>query len=124
MSLIGVGIDIVELPRFRALYNLDDQAVLSRVFTSLELQQASSAVDPIKRLAARYAAKEAALKVLGGMQQGTAFTDIEIQSTDTQPVVFLSGEAALRAEALSVRGWYVSVTHTENSAAAVVIASA
>lgn len=124
MSLIGVGIDIVELPRFRALYNVDDQAVLSRVFTSLELQQASSAEDPIKRLAARYAAKEAALKVLGGMQQGTALTDIEIRSTDTQPVVFLSGEAALRAEALSVRGWHVSVTHTENSAAAVVIASA
>lgn len=124
MSLIGVGIDIVDLNWFRTLYHLDDQDVLSRVFTFLELHEARAAGDPIKRLAGRYAAKEAALKVLGGLQQGRALTDLEIRSTAQQPVLFLSGEAAIRADALSIKGWHVSVTHTESAAAAVVIASA
>lgn len=124
MALIGVGLDTVELPRFRALYGFNDHEVLSRVFTPLELKEANSTEDPIERLAGRYAAKEAALKVLGGIQQGTALTEVEVRATSRQPALFISGEAAKRAEALSIRAWHVSITHTENFAAAVVIASA
>lgn len=123
MSLIGVGLDLIELSRFRSLYDLNDIDVLARVFTSAEMAEAHSGINAIERLAGRFVAKEATLKVLGGLQQGTAFTDIEVHSKSGRPLLFLKGEAAKRAEALAVKFWHVSITHSENSAAAVVIAT-
>lgn len=78
----------------------------------------------IEGLAGRFAAKEATLKVLGELQQGTALTDIEIRSQLGLPILILHGEAARRAAEMHVRSWHLSITHSENSAAAVVIATA
>lgn len=123
MILIGVGLDLVELPRFRALYVLDDLVVLGRVFTVLELSEAEHSTSKIDRLAGRFAAKEAVLKVLGGLQQGTAMTEIEIRASAGQPTIHLCGQAALRATEMQITSWLLSITHTQNAAAAVVIAS-
>lgn len=123
MLLIGIGLDLVELPQFRALYALDDLVVLGRVFTSVELGEAVHSTSQIDRLAGRFAAKEAVLKVLGGLQQGTAMTDIEIRASAGQPIIHLSGHAALRAEEMRINSWLLSITHSPNAAAAVVIAS-
>ena len=123
MVVIGVGLDLVELPQFRALYVLDDLVVLSRVFTSFELSEAKHGTSQIDRLAGRFAAKEAVLKVLGGLQQGTAMTEIEVRASAGQPTIHLSGQAALRAEKMQIKSWLLSITHTQNAAAAVVIAS-
>lgn len=117
-----MGLDLVELSRFRALYSPDDHHVLHRVFTELELAEAEQSANKVVRLAGRFAAKEAVLKVIGGLQQGTALTDIEILSTVQQPTVHLSGEALVRASELRIRSWLLSITHTESTAAAVVIA--
>ncbi len=123
MILIGVGLDLVELPQFRALYALDDFVVLGRVFTLFELSEAEHSTSQIDRLAGRFAAKEAVLKVLGGLQQGTAMTEIEIRVSAGQPTIHLSGQAALRAKEMQINSWLLSITHTQNAAAAVVIAS-
>ena len=123
MVVIGVGLDLVELPQFRALYVLDDLVVLGRAFTSFELSEAEHSASQIDRLAGRFAAKEAVLKVLGGLQQGTAMTEIEVRASAGQPTIHLSGQAALRAEEMQIKSWLLSITHTQNAAAAVVIAS-
>ena len=123
MVVIGVGLDLVELPQFRALYVQDDLVVLGRVFTSFELAEAEHSTSQIDRLAGRFAAKEAVLKVLGGLQQGTAMTEIEVRASAGQPTIHLSGQAALRAEKMQIKSWLLSITHTQNAAAAVVIAS-
>ena len=123
MVVIGVGLDLVELPQFRALYVQDDLVVLGRVFTSFELSEAEHSTSQIDRLAGRFAAKEAVLKVLGGLQQGTAMTEIEVRASAGQPTIHLSGQAALRAEKMQIKSWLLSITHTQNAAAAVVIAS-
>ncbi|RWX81573.1 holo-ACP synthase [Neorhizobium lilium] len=123
MLLIGIGLDLVEIPQFRALYALDDIVVLGRVFSPFELGEAANSTSQIDRLAGRFAAKEAVLKVLGGLQQGTAMTEIEIRASAGQPTIHLSGQAALRAKEMQIKSWLLSITHTQNAAAAVVIAS-
>lgn len=124
MSLVGIGLDLVELSRFRALYDPNDLDILGRAFTPGEIKDASASSNVIECLAGRFAAKEATLKVLGGIQQGTALTDVEIRSHLGAPTLTLHGMAAKRAEGMQVRSWHLSITHSENSAAAVVIASA
>ena len=124
MSLLGVGLDLIELPRFRLLYDIDDVEVLARVFTSAEIAEARASINAVERLAGRFVAKEATVKVLGGLQQGTALTDIEVQSKSGPPLLILRGEAAKRAEVMLIKCWHLSITHSENSAAAVVIATA
>ncbi|WP_132537758.1 holo-ACP synthase [Rhizobium sp. PP-F2F-G48] len=123
MLLIGIGLDLVEIPQFRSLYALDDLVVLGRVFTAFELSEALNSNSQIDRLAGRFAAKEAVLKVLGGLQQGTAMTEIEVRASAGQPTIHLSGQAAFRAEEMRINSWLLSITHSQNAAAAVVIAS-
>jgi holo-[acyl-carrier protein] synthase len=120
--IVGIGLDLVDLARFARLYSLDDADVLSRCFTSAELEAAGSGEDAYSKLAARFAAKEAILKVLGGLEDGIALTDISIVSqTNGAPRVELAGGAAAKATELKITSWHVSLTHADTSAAAVAI---
>jgi holo-[acyl-carrier protein] synthase len=122
LQLIGVGLDLIELPRFAKLYGGDDPDVLERVFTRDELAYAGVGQDRAARLAGRFAAKEAVLKVIGGLSDGVALTDIEIRAmSDGAPRVELQGGARVEALARHIDTWLVSITHTDGSAAAVAI---
>ncbi len=122
MSIVGIGLDLIELERFAQLYAPDDIDVLSRCFTTLELAKVGTGLDASAKKAARFAAKEAVLKVLGGLEDGIALTDIEIGShSNGAPTVTLSGGAATKATKLKITSWHVSLTHTDTSAAAVTI---
>jgi holo-[acyl-carrier protein] synthase len=114
-----IGIDLIEVDRFdRALERRPRLA--DRVFSEGELAYARSRRRPAMHLAARFAAKEAALKALG--IGGLGLGDVEVTGGDREPPVLrLHGRAAGAAREQGVE-LAVSLTHTRETAAAVVIA--
>jgi holo-[acyl-carrier protein] synthase len=121
MSIIGHGIDLVEIARIRRLHEEHGKHFLDRVFTQAE--QKYCADNPkryFEHLAGRFAAKEAVLKVLGtGWRGGIAWTDIEVtRNPSGQPGIALTGECARIAENLGIKAWLVSLSHIETHATA------
>jgi holo-[acyl-carrier protein] synthase len=120
--VIGMGIDAVDVERFRRLL-IRRPGFVQRIFTEAERAFVSARIDPVPGLAARFAAKEATMKALGTGLGGLRFTEVEVLgSSSGAPHLEVSGLAARRAEALGVSRWHVSLTHTEALAAAVVVA--
>jgi holo-[acyl-carrier protein] synthase len=123
MMLIGVGFDLVDLASFRDLYSQPDTD-LARVFSIQEISDAGHGADRFLHLAARFAAKEAALKALGcGLQDSIALTDVVVVRQETgAPRLEMSGGALQEARRLGVDGWLLSITHLDSMAGAVAIA--
>lgn len=119
---VGIGFDLVDLKRFGALYGDFDPEVLGRCFSKDELECVGKGEDRLTRLAARFAAKEAVLKVLGGLQDGISLTEIVVASNSSgKPHLTLSGGALTAAQAAHIDSWMVSLTHTESTAGAVAL---
>jgi holo-[acyl-carrier protein] synthase len=119
--IVGVGIDVVPVERFaEALERTPSLA--GRLFTPAERMTESGAARSAESLAARFAAKEALAKALGG-GGGMLWTDAEI-STDGvgRPSLAVTGTVAERAAALGVTRWHVSLSHDGGIASATVIA--
>jgi holo-[acyl-carrier protein] synthase len=113
------GVDLIEISRVeRAL--LRRPRLADRLFTERELAYAGERARPGRHLAARFAAKEAAIKALGAP---LAPRSIEVVNDSSgAPELRLYGAAAEQAERLGVQ-LEVSLTHSRENAAAVVIAS-
>jgi holo-[acyl-carrier protein] synthase len=120
VSTIGVGVDIVDVPRFaRALAR--HPKIVGRLFTDEERRDARERPE---RLAARFAAKEAVLKSLHVGFGAAPWKSIEIRhDNDGAPKVHLHGPAAQLATEKGVGSLHVSLTHTAMTAAAFVIGS-
>jgi holo-[acyl-carrier protein] synthase len=113
----SVGIDLIEIDRVeRALERRPRLA--QRLFRPAELEAAGGWERPGRHLAARFAAKEAAIKALGG---GCAPHDIEVRGSEP-PTLHLHGSARRLADQRNV-DLVVSLTHSREAAAAVVLAS-
>ncbi len=114
MSVIGVGIDVVDIDRFEL--SLDRTPNLrDRLFTPAE------AARPIASLAARFAAKEALAKALGA-PHGMGWHDAEVVSEDSgRPLMSIRGTVQARAEELGVRHVHLSLSHDAGIASAVVV---
>ena len=122
-GLVGVGIDAVDLDRFRAVL-ARRPGLARRVFTDGELAYAALAPDPVPRLATRFATKEAVMKALGVGLWSFRLTDVEVaRSGMDAPTVAMHGAAASLATAAGVTGWHLSLTHTDTVALAVVVAT-
>ena len=122
LGIRGLGTDLVEIERFRLA--LGRRARLSdRLFTDGERAYANGHRDPVQRLAVRFGAKEAVMKALGVGLGSFAFREVEVvRDDDGAPALALHGAAAALAEARGVRAWQVSLTHTDVTAMAVVLA--
>ena len=120
--MIGIGIDAVDVERFRR--SLARTATLAeRLFTPAERAEAASQRDPVPRLASRFAGKEAVMKALGVGLGAFAFHDAEItRSASGKPELRLSGRARQLAGEQGVVAWRLSLTHTDTMAQAVVVA--
>ena len=121
MPIVGHGIDIVETVRIQRMHDEHGQRFLDRCFTPAE--QAYCSRNPkrfYEHLAARFAAKEAVLKVLGtGWRGGILWTDVEVLRAESgQPGVALTGEAAAVANKLGIQRWHISLSHIETHATA------
>lgn len=122
MLPVGVGIDAVDLDRFRGV--LARRPLLAeRLFTDGERRYAISAQDPVPRMATRFAAKEATMKALGVGLGAFAFAEVEVVREGLGgPALVLAGSAAELARRAGVVRWHVSLTHTDLVAVAMVIA--
>lgn len=120
--MVGLGIDVVDLDRFRAVLARRPR-VAERLFTDGERSYAALQRDPTRRLAARFAAKEAAMKALGVGLGAFKFHDVEVvRLSSGAPSLRLAGRAQALAHDQGVREWRVSLTHGDLVAEAVVVA--
>jgi holo-[acyl-carrier protein] synthase len=121
-ALVGLGLDLVEVARFAAALARYPK-MGERLFTPAERGYAGGFADPAPSLAARFAAKEAVMKALGVGLGAFAFPEVEVERhASGQPYISLHGSAEDLASRRGVRQWLVSLTHTETTAAAVVVA--
>jgi holo-[acyl-carrier protein] synthase len=117
--IAGVGVDAVDVERFRATLDRRPR-IAERLFTDAERAYAAG---DCQRLAARFAAKEATMKALGAGIGSTGWRDVEVvRAPSGAPSLELRAAAAARAERLGVAHWHVSLTHTPTVAVAVVVA--
>jgi len=118
----GLGNDLVRIQRFRAFLTAGKKGVLDRLFTREEQDFCLSKRDPAPHLAVRFAAKEAIIKALGGVNGG-AFREIEVLSDPLgKPVVRLHGEIQKRADSLDLSGFAISLSHCREYAVAFAVA--
>jgi holo-[acyl-carrier protein] synthase len=126
MQIIAHGIDLVDRPRIEQMVERHGDRFVNRVFTASEQAYADANKDRTEKLAGRFAAKEAVLKLMGtGWRGKIAWTDIEVVNNAAgQPEVTLSGEVEKLAAKLGIEHISVSITHTANFAIASAVALA
>jgi holo-[acyl-carrier protein] synthase len=121
--IVGTGIDIAEVPRIRQSIERFGQRFLQRVFTAGEIRYCDSKANRFERYAARFAAKEAAMKALGtGWNHGVRWRDCEVaRMPGGRPTLAFHGTAGEFAAKLGVKNVALSITHTAEQAMAQVI---
>lgn len=120
MAIIAQGIDLIECERIRAIWDRHGDRFLDRLLTPAEVARIRRYKNPVPSVAGRFAAKEAILKVLGtGWRGKIAWRDMEIINDDNgEPHVTLTDECKRIADLRGITRILVSITHTENYAAA------
>ena len=112
--IVGIGIDVCDLDRFAATLRRRP-GLVHRLFTPGEAQR------PVASLAARFAAKEALAKALGG-PRGLSWQHAEVVTDHAgRPAFLLSGTVSARAAALGVASVHLSLSHDAGVASAVVV---
>lgn len=118
--ILGIGNDLVEVERIRALFEKKGDSFLRRIFTEKEVRYCLSHKDPAPYLAARFAAKEAVAKAWGvGIGKILSWTDIEVvKNAEGKPMVFLSDKCLEKFPKSSI---WLSISHTSRYALATVV---
>jgi len=121
--IVGTGIDIAEVPRIRRAIERFGDRFLHRIFTAGEMRYCDSKANRMERYAARFAAKEAAMKALGtGWNHGVRWRDCEVtRLPGGRPTMAFHGVAAEFATRLGVTNAALSISHTAEQAIAQVI---
>lgn len=122
--IVGLGLDLVELARIERILERFGASFTDKILTPTERQ--GLPLQAAAYVAARFAAKEAAVKALGtGFSQGIGMQHIEVQKEASgRPILVLHGPAAARCAALGATRLHLSLTHGRDTAAAVVILEA
>ena len=121
--IVSIGVDIIEVARIREVL-LRTPRFRERVFTAAERAYCDSrGAVAAQHYAARFAAKEAALKALkSGWRGGISWHDIEITSLDSgAPVLILNGEVKRLMESSGATAAHLSMSHTSEHAIAQVV---
>jgi holo-[acyl-carrier protein] synthase len=122
MSVIGLGFDATDIPRIRETYERYGDRFLQRVYTAVEIAYCSRHRDPVPSLAARFAAKEAAMKALGtGHSQGVLWKDVEVFRHHGPPQLRFTGGALRRFDAMKGTRALLTLTHAQTLAMAQVL---
>ena len=120
--IVGIGVDAVEIDRFRRSLERTP-SMKTRLFTHEELEYVEPHDDPSASLAARFAAREAVMKAMGVGLGAFEFHDVWVQRADSgRPTLVVTGRAEQIANELGVTDWHLSITHTDTTAIAYVIA--
>jgi len=121
--IVGTGIDIAEVPRIGKAIERFNGRFLQRIYTAGEIRYCDSKANRVERYAARFAAKEAAMKALGtGWNHGVRWRDCEVvRMPGGRPNMVFHGKAAAFAAQLGVKNSALSISHTVDQAIAQVI---
>ena len=121
--ILGTGIDLIEVERIAASFEKFGERFVNRILVPSEIAYCLTHKNPAPFLAARFAAKEAVSKAFGtGIGAALGWLDIEIRRKESgEPFVVLHGKGAELFSARGARQLHLSLTHTENYAAATTI---
>lgn len=126
MSVVGVGIDLVDLARIARMFDDKGEHAMGRLFTTEERAYLATRPDPTGNAAARIAAKEAVYKAMQSLPGARAigWRDIEVtRDAEGRPAIRLHGLAARLADEVGGVTIQVSLTHSATAAGAVAIVS-
>jgi holo-[acyl-carrier protein] synthase len=120
--MIGIGVDVVEIERFRR--SLERTPTMrDRLFTPIELEYVAPKLDPVPSLAARFAAREAVMKSLGLGLGAFGFHEVWVErAASGAPSLAFAGKALDLAREAGVQRWHLSLTHSDLVAVAYVVA--
>ena len=122
MEIIGLGLDATEIHRVAEMIERYGDRFIHRVFTEGEIAYCQRKRDGSSSFAARFAAKEAAMKALGtGQSQGVFWTGIEVVRRHGPPQLRFNGGALTRFQAMGATSSYLTLTHSRDLAIAHVI---
>lgn len=122
-SVIGIGIDAVDIDRFAIMLERTP-STRDRIFTTEEKDYAARFANPIPNLAVRFAAREATMKALGVGLGAFDLHDVWIRNEASgRPILEVEGAAQTLAREAGITRWSVSLTHTNVVAIAYVVAS-
>lgn len=122
--IVAIGVDTIEVERIRRAlaHERTGERFQARVYTTGEIAYCTQRRRAAESFAARFAAKEATMKVLGrGFGGGIAWQEIEVVRGKGRPTIVVHGRARERAAEIGVTRWHLSLTHTESDAIAFVI---
>jgi holo-[acyl-carrier protein] synthase len=123
MSVIGIGVDLVECARIQHSLDRFGDRFLHRVFTDGEIEYSMSMKFPARHLAARFAAKEAVSKAFGtGIGKAMGWRDLDVRKKPSgEPYLVFAGEAEQLSQSRGVTSALVTLSHTDNHAMAMVV---
>jgi holo-[acyl-carrier protein] synthase len=127
VSVIGVGIDLVDLATVARILESKGERALLRLFTATERDYLTRGPNPTGHAAARIAAKEAVYKAMQALPgaRSIGWREIEVtRGSDGRPAILLHGLAARLAEEQGGVHIQVSLTHSSLSAGAVAVITA
>ncbi len=123
MSVLGIGVDLVECARIERSLERFGEKFLHRVFTDGEIAYSMSMKFPARHLAARFAAKEAVSKAFGtGIGKAMGWRNIDVQKKPSgEPFLVFSGPAQELATQRAVTAAFITLSHTEHHAIACIV---
>ena len=121
--IAGLGIDIIGYDRIKKSISEIGTDFLTRIFSEEEISYCSDKINSHENFAARFAAKEALFKAFGtGLRGSLCWTDVVIKNIDNgAPAIELHGGSKEMADKLGIVNIFVSLTHADGYAVAVVI---
>jgi holo-[acyl-carrier protein] synthase len=126
MSVIGIGVDLVECARIQHSIDRFGDRFLHRVFTDGEIEYSMSMKFPARHLAARFAGKEAVSKAFGtGIGKAMGWRNIDVRKKSSgEPYLVFGGGAEKLAKERKVTGAWITLSHTEHHAMAMIVLEA
>ena len=122
MDIIGSGIDATEISRIADAIERYGDRFVRRVFTDEEIAYCRRKRDAASSFAARFAAKEAAMKALGtGHSRGVFWRGIEVLRRGGPPRLRFHDGAARRLTSMGADGAFLTLTHSRELASAHVL---
>jgi holo-[acyl-carrier protein] synthase len=122
--IVGIGFDLVAIERVERMLERKEQRALDRLFTAHEQEYALARARPAMHLSARLAAKEAAFKALTGSDEAKliGWKEAEVRrGTEGPPELHFTGRALARSTELGVKNVWLTLSHTDEVAGAVVV---
>ena len=123
MSVVGIGVDLVDVERIQHSIDRFGERFVERVFTEGEIAYCQSMKFPARHFAARFAAKEAVSKAFGtGIGKAMGWRDIDVHKKESgEPFLVLHRGADTLARDRGVTSALITLSHTDDHAIAMIV---